>query len=239
MAQRTTLKPGGRTAKLGAGRNRVCSADGDLETIRVAHERTSHRRAAQAISILVALGLSIASAGCQTYNVQTDWDSTVVFDGLQKFNFVEPPAAEGGDPFADNTLLRKRVRLAVESVLVERGYRAVASPELADFLVTYTVVLDEELRVDGISSTGGGFYRRGGGFGSVYTSANVRAYQESTLILDLLEPSSKELVWRGWGTGIVGTRDRDRGDKRMETGIRAILDEFPPEVEAAREAKSD
>jgi hypothetical protein len=62
----------------------------------------------------------------------------------------------------------------------------------------------------------------------VYSTADVRTFQESTLVLDLLDPSSDDLVWRGWGIGIVGTRDRDRGQEKIEKGVRAILAEFPP-----------
>ena len=68
-------------------------------------------------------------------------------------------------------------------------------------------------------------------WGSVYSTANVRNYQESTLILDLLRPADEALVWRGWGSGIVRTRDRDRGQALLEKGVRAILDEFPPEAD--------
>ena len=93
--------------------------------------------------------------------------------------------------------------------------------------MTYSVILDELLRVDGVSSSvGGGFGRGTAGFGSVYSTANVRAYQESTLIIDVLEPTTEALIWRGWGMGIVRTRDRDRN--QLDEGVRAILDKFPP-----------
>jgi hypothetical protein len=180
---------------------------------------------------VLIVGLGLFMAGCRTYNVQSDWDPSVDFVALERFYFEEPPKSEGADPFADNTLLRKRVRLSVESVLTERGYVNVEDPDRADFIVTYSVVLDEELRADGVSSGigVGGYNRRGIGYGSVVSTSGVRTYQESTLILDFLDPSSRELAWRGWGKGIVGTRDRDRGLARMESGVRAIVDEFPPD----------
>lgn len=37
-------------------------------------------------------------------------------------------------------------------------------------------------------------------------------------------------MWRGWGTGMLTTRDRDRDPETLERGVRAILDAFPPEV---------
>lgn len=173
--------------------------------------------------------LLIVLAGCQTFNVRTDWDPGVSFSGLQDYFWLEPPKAEEANPFADNSLLRKRVRFAIETELDRRGFHAVATPEESDFMVTYSVILDERLRVDSYtSSVGGGRYRNFYGFGSAYTSSNVRTFQESTLIIDFLDPKTEDLLWRGWGTRILGTRDRDRGQARLEAGVKAILDRFPP-----------
>ncbi len=179
------------------------------------------------------LALSIALVGCQTYNVQTDWDPSIAFGRLQSFYFVDPPEIEGMDPFADNSLLRKRVRFAVETALTERGYRPASSRSQADFLVTFLVILDDRYQVSGASLDGRGFRRRGGHLGHSHSITDLYAYQESTLILDLLDPSTEELLWRGWGTGIVGTRSRDRGRERMEKGVRAILRAFPPQAPSA------
>jgi len=180
------------------------------------------------LGILMVLALTISSMGCGTFRVQTDWDREASFEELQRFQWVEPPKREDANPFADNSLLRKRVRVALEGTLAERGYREVETAGEADFLVTYSVILDERLRVDGVSSSyGGGFGRGTAGYGSAYSTANVRGYQESTLIIDVLDPTTEALLWRGWGMGIVRTRDRNRS--RLDEGVRAILDKFPPE----------
>jgi hypothetical protein len=182
-------------------------------------------------SVLV---LCVLLAGCRTFNVQTDWDPAAAFERLERFYFVEPAPIEGVDPFADNSLLRKRVRYAVEKVLEERGYLAAATRDEADFLITYEVLLDRELRVDGVSSRTG-YYRSDPFFGGGVSTATVRSYQESTLVLDVKDPATEDLIWRGWGTGIVGTRDRDRGQARVEDGVRAIIDRFPPNEALSRD----
>jgi hypothetical protein len=172
--------------------------------------------------------LLILLTGCRNLAIRSDFDPTVSFASLQSFAWLEPPEVEGADPFADNTLLRKRLHDAIIFALGARGYRPIDDPEKADFLATYSVLLDEEIRDNGSIGIGGyGGYRRYG-FGGVYSSPSIRVYQESTLIIDLLDPQSKNLLWRGWGSGIVGTRDRQRSDERMRDGVRKILDRFPP-----------
>jgi hypothetical protein len=187
--------------------------------------------------MLLLIMITLVS-GCRTYNVRSDWDPAISFERFQRFYWQEPPEREGADPFEDNSLMRKRVRFSIESALTERGYRAVESPADADFFVTYGVVLDDRLRVDGVNSGIGGFgigARRRGGFGFYgggINSTSVREYQESVLLIDFLNPADETLVWRGWGTGIVQTRDRERGQARLDDGVSKILNEFPPPYQA-------
>ncbi|MBK7949038.1 MAG: DUF4136 domain-containing protein [Deltaproteobacteria bacterium] len=190
-------------------------------------DRSTSPRLESITILLVLVGLT----ACQSFNVRSDWDDTVSFDGYQRYFWLEPPTAEGADPFADNDLLRKRVRKAIETQLAARGFRPVSQREDADFLVTYGVQLDEKIRVNGTTGVYGGYGGYGRwpiGFGSGIGTTDVRNYQEATLIVDFLNPDKEELVWRGWGSGFLQTRDRDRGQERFEAGVKAVLDAFPP-----------
>jgi hypothetical protein len=179
---------------------------------------------------LIGLALALGPIGCRTFDVRTDFDPGIAFDGFKSYFWLEPPRVEGADPFADNALLRKRLRLAIEGELDARGYRRVDSRESADFLVSYGVVLEEGFKVNGVSSVGGAYGGRyfGYGYGAGFGTANMRPTQESTLIIDLLDPHTEDLVWRGWADGIVRTRDKDRGEERLRKGVHSILEAFPP-----------
>ena len=172
--------------------------------------------------------LAIGLVGCQTFDVRTDWDAETSFDVFQQYFWIEPPDVEGANPFADNTLLRKRVRSTIEAELAKRGFRSTDTRGDADFLVTYSVILEERLRVDGYTTTGGFYHGRYAGFGQIYASSNIRNFQESTLIIDFLDSNNDDLLWRGWAVGIVRTRDRGRGRGRLQKGVEAILQAFPP-----------
>lgn len=177
----------------------------------------------------LAIGLLAVVAGCRTYGVRSDWDPTAAFDTMRRFHFEAPREAEDANPFADNTLLRKRLRHAIVSALTERGYVEAPDRAEADFVATYRVLLEDEMRVDGMT-TGGGALLRPYGVGAVgYTTTSVRSHQEATLLIDVLVPETGDLAWRGWGQGMLTTRDRDRSAERLADGVRAILRAFPPE----------
>jgi hypothetical protein len=175
------------------------------------------------------IGLLVGGIGCKTIRVATDFDPTVSFQDMHRFAWLEPPEVEGASPFADNSLLRKRLRTAVESELTSRGFRLVETPEEADFLATYHVDLSERFRDDGSVGVGVGSYYGGYGVGTAYRTGGVINYQEATLILDIVDPETRALLWRGWGSGVLKTRDRDRSDRRLEDGVQQILRRFPPD----------
>lgn len=193
--------------------------------------RVLDRSTAPGLGSMLLLLLLVGLTACQSFNVRSDWDDTVSFEGYKRYFWLEPPIAEGADPFADNDLLRKRVRKAIEANLTTRGFQPVTQREDADFLVTYGVQLDEKLRINGTTGVYGGYGGYGRwpiGVGTGIGTTDVRNYQEAILIVDFLSPQKEELVWRGWGSGFIQTRDRDRGQQRFEAGVKAVLDAFPP-----------
>ena len=193
-------------------------------------ETVQARCGTKAIFVAFCCGALFGLLGCQTFDVRSDWDDTVAFESMKRFYFEDPRVVEGANPFADNTLLRKRVRGGIEHALVERGFDPAVARESADFIVTYGVQLEEELRVDAVTlGTGMGSWNRGYGYrGAASTTSRVNASQEATLIIDVFAPESGDLAWRGWGRGMLTTRDRNRSAERMHEGIRAILERFPP-----------
>ncbi len=193
-------------------------------------KRGNRANTSRVVLLLVSGLVALMIGGCRTFDVRSDWDETVRFDGMKRFTFEEPPEVEGANPFADNSILRKRVRGAIEAVLAERGFASAATATEADFVITYQVMLEEELRVDGVTvGTGIGGWQRPYGYGTVgSTTSRIDAYQEATLIVDVLVPESRELAWRGWGSRMLSTRDRNRSDERLQEGVRAILERFPP-----------
>ncbi|HKK50086.1 MAG TPA: DUF4136 domain-containing protein [Myxococcota bacterium] len=188
------------------------------------------RALSRAIASVLALGLMGLAVGCAS-PVRTDWEPGVDFSRLQRFHWLEPPRSEEASPFADNDLLRKRLRAAVRQALEDRGYRAMEEAEEADFLVTWDLTLDEKLRADG---GGVGVFYGGLGYrGSLYSGSTVRSYQESTLFIDILDAETRELIWRGWSSGVIETRDRDRDREELDEGVRQILEAFPPPPDAS------
>lgn len=193
---------------------------------------------------LVLASVAVLSLACQSVRVRTDYDDAIDFAPLQTYAWLDPPLREAsrdeggqsGDPFTQNTLIDKRVRDEVEAWLASHGYRAAGEDEEPDFLVRYELVSREVTRDSPVFVTGGfGHYGYGHGVGSGIGYAGSTTYQEGTLILDVIDPASQQIAWRGWGTSQA--RDPQMSPERLHKTVAAILARFPPKAKRDRRAE--
>jgi uncharacterized protein DUF4136 len=189
---------------------------------------------------LALVATAAAALACAEVRVKTDYDDGVDFAPLRTYAWIDPPLREetreeggpGADPFTHNTLIDKRVRDEVDGWLIAHGYRAAAAGESPDFLLRYELVSRDVERDSPVFVTGGfGRYGYGYGSGVGYGYSRSTTYQEGTLILDVIDPDSERIAWRGWGTSQA--RELQIEPERLRKTVAAILQRFPPKPKGA------
>jgi len=193
-----------------------------------------HAHAFLSVACVAVAALSLA---CSTVKVTTDFDPDVDFTRYQSFAWLDPPLREtpksetkqGADPLLVNTLVDQRVRSAVESALILRGYRRVDDPKQADFQLRYSFYTQEVIQDDPVYISGG--YGWGWGpypyYGSgVAYGGGVSSYQRGTLILDVISPETERITWRGWAPS--KTKDGYIDEERIVRTVDALVEKFPP-----------
>jgi hypothetical protein len=188
-----------------------------------------HRR--RTVCLLLILGWVLPA--CNAFKVQTDHDSTADFSAFKTFAFAGLTEANRGGIY-DNTLTHKRIESAVVRELTAKGLRQVGLDEPQDLLVHYWISVLDKQRLENTGTTVGvargprGGYGWGAGYGGGVTTYE---YKEGTLILDLIQPRQKQLVWRAT---IVGTL-QDSTKDNVELGNEAIakaFESYPPPAKA-------
>jgi hypothetical protein len=75
---------------------------------------------------------------------------------------------------------------------------------------------------------GGGFRWRGfGGFGESTTTFDT--YTVGTLVVDLFDAKSKNLVWRGVSSGMLSNKS-GKNIEKLNRGVQKLFQHFPPEA---------
>ncbi len=175
------------------------------------------------LSIVAVLG------GCaESIQVNSDYDPATNFSEFHTYNWLPAPQKAVGEQ--SNTIIDSRIREAVENQLALRGYEKQTSGT-PDFLVNHHVVVKGVLNVSTIHD-GYGYgprYRRGWGGGMGTSTTYVREAKEGTLFLDMLNPQTQDLLWRGTAQGYIDPSLKpEEKTKRIQNAVGLILDQFPP-----------
>lgn len=185
------------------------------------------------VRVVVPMLLTLSTLACSSISVTSDYDVTVNFDALHTYNWAPEPEHERDDPRTvdprlNNSLVDGRVRRAVDYELSQRGYQKELDGAV-DFWVTYHVGMDRKLNVTTVQSHAGYYrgYRDWGG----YSETHLREYEEGTLLIDVVDPESGSLIWRGTAQAPVSElRTPEERTARIDMIVAAVLAKFPPEA---------
>lgn len=189
-------------------------------------------------------------AGCASLQVQRDYNPQAEFRLLRTYDFAETQISSGGPPAVNSPLLARHIEGAVASELDRIGFRQVESGT-PDFRIAYHVVADERSRFLSSGRSYGSF-----GFGSLYGfrsfygfrgrfgrrffspyygsgyglgTGYVRQYLRGTLVLDIIDVSSDEVIYRGWASKSLDLDPRpEKVRMYVDEAVAEILEDFPP-----------
>jgi hypothetical protein len=167
------------------------------------------------------IALAILCASCTTIEVSTDYDPAAEFSGLRTWAFADP-GQPTGDPRLDSSLVRSRILQALESELAVKGYGRAVGVE-PDFLVDTHVALSRELEIHTFHQ---GYHPSTWGTSETL----VREVERGSLVLDFLDPKSRQLLWRGIAQARVHRQDSPaQRSQRIREAVRLMLQDFPPQ----------
>jgi hypothetical protein len=168
------------------------------------------------ISRALALGLALAAAACSTLELNTDYTPGTDFGKYRTFEFR--PAAQPKNPVA-----ARSVSYAVGQTLEAKGMKEVAQG--GDLLIYGHFVRDEKLQFDTYGYTTVGWY--GWGYSPAVTTARV--IPVGTLLIDLVDASTKKLVWRGMVKDEIDAQLYPEEREKKAIGIaKQLFADYPP-----------
>jgi hypothetical protein len=163
-----------------------------------------------------------AAAGAFAQDVHVDYDHQANFAQYHTFAWRAPHSAAKANSIVDNTLVRERLEHAVDAQLVKKGLsEATVNP---DVYLEYHIAAQNERLVNHYPGYWGG-WRWGGYWGP---STTVTRLTRGTVVLDMIDAHTNQLVWRSYATDT----GRDPLDANSEKHVNKIaaktFEKFPP-----------
>jgi len=180
----------------------------------------------RAAFVLLATLVLAPAAHAAKPNIQ--WNPEYDFTRIKTFAWQEPtaPSLAQSNPF-----MHKFIADQIEKRLSAAGLMKAAAGAAPDVLVTYhgSVMNQVQLQSDSFGYGFGGYGTGGWGMygygaaGPVSTTTRVVNYQEGTLIVDIVDPMKKELVWRGSTTPILISDSNEKTEKNISKALDAMV----------------
>jgi hypothetical protein len=154
---------------------------------------------------------------CSSVSTNYDYNMSYDFSKLRTYRWADIPSRADADP-----LVVQRVAVAVEAQLKAKGYTL--AEKTPDFLVATYVGRQTRIQVTDFGYGYGphrGWYGPGG--------LDVYQYEEGSLVVDVVDNRTKQLVWRGTATGTVDPgATPEQKTKRINDAVAKIFEDFPP-----------
>jgi len=165
-----------------------------------------------AIALAVLLTACMATMGQDVrYNYMPGTD-------FSKYHTYKWVTIEGGAH--PNQIVDAEIKQAVDSQLASKGLTKTDSDK-ADLYVGYQIAIDKEKQWNAYSMGG----PRWGGMGSA-TSSTI---SNGTLVLDMYDPTTKQLVWTGNATKTLDpSGNQEKNQKNLDKAMQKLLKNYPP-----------
>ena len=168
---------------------------------------------------------SLVLSGCVSQK-QVDYDRAAAaqLGGYRCFVIDSRETRSNYQEVILSPIVDRRIERAIEQTLAAKGLtQDCAEP---DFRVTFNTVTKTKTELNDLG-VGPSPYRRHPYYGyGGYNRLNLNQYEEGTFIIDIIDNTSKELVWRGTYTKRLGWSAPT--DEEVQAIVGDILRTFPP-----------
>ena len=162
---------------------------------------------------LLGLTLLFTVSGCGTMSIGHEYDPKYDFTKLKTYSWISNP-----NESPEVVLVMKRLKPMIDKNLAKLGFQQSDEP---DFKIATHVQSKETVDV---ASWGYGYGWRGSyGYG-----VEAYQYEEGSLLVDIVDAKTNELVWQGLARAELKHTDPELRDRNARRAINKLFKHFPP-----------
>jgi len=172
----------------------------------------------KAVFVLIGM-MFLFAAKSSAQQVKTDFDRSANFGQYKTYSWEQVKTKDALDV--------ERVKSAVNAALAAKGWSQVESGGDVSIIAIETTQNQQSLNTFYDGFGGGWGWRRfgGGGFGEATTTTDT--YKVGTLVVDLFDTKTKQLLWRGTSSDTL-SNNSSKNIKNLDKGVEKMFKHFPP-----------
>lgn len=183
------------------------------------------------IVAVIVIFVAMLATSCSSLTATADYDKNLDFTQFKTASFY------GWAKESDSILNRfdkERIENATTNEFQKRGYEFVGAK--SDIVVSLFVVVDKKTSRTAYTNHYGmggyyGYYGYGWGprYGGSTTTIQDVEYAEGTIIIDVFDGKTKELIWQGVASDVISENPQTR-DRQVPYIIRRLMSNYPVKV---------
>jgi hypothetical protein len=169
----------------------------------------------------VGVGLALAMLACTLTPAQDVTTNSMPGADFTKYHTYKWVPIDGA--VQPNQIVDAQIRQSIDSQLAAKGLTK-TDGDKADLLVGYQISIQQEKQWN---AYGTGGMRWGGGM----ASAQQSTISTGMLVLDMYDPSTKQLVWTGRVSKTLDpSANQGKKQKNLDKAMQKLLKNFPPKA---------
>lgn len=175
--------------------------------------------------VIIATALFLVASLTQAQQITVDADKKLNTDFSKYKTYAWASQVDSKlDPgfyFLNDLTLKDRIRESVRFAMDGRGYKyARQSPDL---LVNFRV-FDKPASIKGFTGYGTTYF----GVGEVRDPEDATTFdvQAGSLIVNLIDTKTGQVVWRGLASGLTNTNGFDRNENKIKQAVNLVFDKY-------------
>lgn len=145
----------------------------------------------------------------------------VSFSGYSTYAWAPHLDVEADHPLADGSPLDLTIKRAADSELERKGFERVELEASPDLMINYVGFGTDVTDIEGVTKE----LARGVKWIGDPQAHSMRSYREGTLVFEVVDTATEEMVWSGWVTELARTFEKLRA--KAEKATRRVFTHFP------------
>jgi len=163
----------------------------------------------------------LAAAAVSAQKVDIRAKDGVNFSQYSTYAWAPHLDVEANHPLADGSSLDLKIKKAADSELKRKGYERVDREASPDLMINYVGFGTDVTSIEGITKE----VATGVKWIGDPQAHSMRSYRQGTLVFEVVDAETEEMVWSGWVNEMARTFEKLRA--KAEKATRRVFSHFP------------
>ena len=172
-------------------------------------------------AMILGVVLLSAMAVYAAENVEIRAKDGATFTQYETYAWTSHEYLEKNSPLREGAPLDQKIRRAADKLIQGNGFQRVERDASPDLMINYVGMGNDYFQAEGITKE----IAPGVKWIGDPHAHSMRSYREGTLVFEVIDTETEEMIWSGWVTELAPTIEKLRA--KAEKATRKVFRHFP------------